>query len=290
MKYKFYNHIAEKFFSAMYKGSIAEMEAIIKAGFNVDEYYNDIHPLSEAVSNEANLSEETLLEVLKVLTKPILNINNTKDTKISPILPIACKAKNRSLKVVKFLIDKGADVCAIVGGDGETSLIVACENNDIELAKLLLDNGAKETIDQQRCGYGWWGHPGTTALMCACKNKNFALAKLLLDNGANANLRTCHNVVALHFTLGKGAELGLIELLLDKTSPTNAKKALLYALDNNEVDDKVIELFVKKGVKINPTDCYNVKQMYRFQMIKYNLENETLKKANMIKTSQFERQ
>ena len=55
-------------------------------------------------------------------------------------------------------------------------LLEACSNDDIEMVKLLLANGAKETINKA-------DNDGNTPVYWACFNNNIEMVKLLLANG-----------------------------------------------------------------------------------------------------------
>jgi serine/threonine protein kinase len=77
------------------------------------------------------------------------------------------------VKLVKFLINKGADVNA-KDSDGRTPLM---ETEDLEIAKLLIDRGAAIYVTDNR---------GRTSLMEAY---NPGIAKLLLDKGTDVNAK-----------------------------------------------------------------------------------------------------
>jgi ankyrin repeat protein len=77
---------------------------------------------------------------------------------------------NNQLRMVQYLLDKGADV-SVVTSDGLTPLHMAAQNGNIEIIKVLLTHGARvNALDSK----GWtpldrakkWGHP-TAALFLA---------------------------------------------------------------------------------------------------------------------------
>ena len=57
---------------------------------------------------------------------------------------------------------------------GNTPLVTACFNGDVDVARLLLDNGAE--VDRTN-------RNGPTPLFVACQNGHVDAARLLLDNG-----------------------------------------------------------------------------------------------------------
>jgi ankyrin repeat protein len=91
-------------------------------------------------------------------------------------------------EAVELLLAAGANP-NVRGSEGDTPLRWCVEKNNIEMAKLLLEHGAAETIDSVG------GELGMTALGLACKSLNLPMVELLLDAGANPdredeNLRT----------------------------------------------------------------------------------------------------
>ena len=91
------------------------------------------------------------------------------------------------IKITKFLIEKGADVNAQTE-NGDTPLIFAIMYKKYDVVNLLLENGAKKTINAK-------GTEGKTALSRALDNcLRFAISKedylmiaKLLENGADIN-------------------------------------------------------------------------------------------------------
>lgn len=91
-------------------------------------------------------------------------------------------SKNGHYDVAKLLLEKGAKVDLLDrtdGGSGSSALMLACQNGHYAVAKLLLEKGAQ--VDLQ-------SDTGTTALMSACSNEHFEVATLLLQHGAQRDL------------------------------------------------------------------------------------------------------
>lgn len=87
-------------------------------------------------------------------------------------LPIA--ADNNSLKLVKLLVERGADV-NISGEDGETALAKAINRGNLEIVELLLAEGA----------YPNQGIMGQPPLVLAVQTGRPEMVELLLKHGAN---------------------------------------------------------------------------------------------------------
>lgn len=176
-------------------------------------------------------------------------------------------SKNNHIEIVDFLLSKGADVNAkdsagytalIYTGDitiaadlinhgadvhvrtknKNTPLIIAVKNGQLDMVKLLLDNGVR--VDVKDAG-------GCTALMFAAQKEDaheFDIAKYLIDHGANVNAKDDED----HTPLMSAAETGhgqIVQLLLDNGANKNAKdsedmSALDYAKE--EGHEEVIAL------------------------------------------------
>jgi ankyrin repeat protein len=95
--------------------------------------------------------------------------------------------------------------------DGETLISLAAHDNQLSLAKLLVENGA-DINAQSRNG---------TPLYCAVWGGNPEIVKLLLENGAPASGRSEHDETPLHLASRKGYE-DIVSLLLNKGADVNA--------------------------------------------------------------------
>lgn len=117
--------------------------------------------------------------------------------------------ENEILKVIKLLIDKGANV-NIEDRNGKTALFWACQNGYLDIVNLLIDKGAnvnvRDTTLMEACKNNHCSlldlivdddiiiekvdyKTGTSPLMKACMNNHFEIAKLLTENGANVNAK-----------------------------------------------------------------------------------------------------
>ncbi len=157
-------------------------------------------------------------------------------------------------KIVKKLIEKGADVNA-VGGMRKTALIWASIQGYYKIAKILVENGANVNM---RALYG------ETALLYAAKNGHFKIAKLLVERGANVNVETS-KVTPLMLAAQYG-HFEIVKFLVKHDAKINsisdvdssAKQdgsgygtVLDYALGgvNDKTNPKVIKYLRSKGAK-----------------------------------------
>ncbi|XP_062551432.1 ankyrin repeat domain-containing protein 49 [Armigeres subalbatus] len=112
------------------------------------------------------------------------------------------------LEVLEHALTKKASIVSAVDSDGYTPLHKACYNNNIEMAKLLLQYGANPNA---RTEMGW------TPLHSACKWNNAECVSLLLQHGANINAASDGDQTPLHIAATvSDSRSTLITLLMDE--------------------------------------------------------------------------
>ena len=104
--------------------------------------------------------------------------------------------------IVKFLIEKGADL-NIVGGDGGTPINWAVNHDNVDMIKFLINHGAKLNIKNQ------WG---MTELHTAVWRGNINVVEFLLGHGSDPNIKTNEGWTAMHYAYRSGHD-NIIELL-----------------------------------------------------------------------------
>ena len=107
--------------------------------------------------------------------------------------PLMLAAINNQIELAAVLINRGADV----NRPGWTPLHYAATRGHREMMRLLLDNDAY--IDSEAAN-------GTTPLMMAAMYSNSDMVKLLLESGAEAYLRNDQELSAEDFALKAGRE------------------------------------------------------------------------------------
>ena len=124
---------------------------------------------------------------------------------------------------VRSLIDKKVDLSVRDNRD-KTPLMVAAYNNKLQIAKLLIENGAKlEEIDEK--GYR------RTALLFAASRRHIDIIKLLSEKGADLNAADKLGITAMMLA---AKNVDIVSFLLDKGGNFKAKDvdgwtALVYA-------------------------------------------------------------
>jgi len=116
---------------------------------NDDEYFKVFNLLSKSKTEEA-----------LIIIKTINNKNKVIDSRAGQSL-ITEAARNNNIKIVRFLVDDGANVNTM-NGDGYTALLFSVENGNVDIFNYLLNHGA------DICSVTKWGK---TAMDLSDSNK-----------------------------------------------------------------------------------------------------------------------
>ena len=124
--------------------------------------------------------------------------------------PLWCASAAGHIKIVKYLVSKGANVNSTTKSNS-TALRAACFDGHLDIVKFLVDSGADIEIANRH---------GHTCLMIACYKGHWAIAKYLINKGADLNRKSVKGNTALHDCAECGS-LEIMKLLLSH----NAKMA-----------------------------------------------------------------
>ena len=156
-------------------------------------------------------------------------------------------ARLRLYKIVKLLLDDGADVNT-EGGHNGNALQAASLGGHREIAKLLLDRGAD--INAQGGTYG-------TAIHAASSEGHNEIVTLLLDKGIDPNAQSD----GLHAYALQAASFGghkeTAKLLLDRGANANAQSGLSYNVlqaASSRGHKETVTLLLDRGAEVN-TQC-----------------------------------
>jgi hypothetical protein len=114
-------------------------------------------------------------------------------------------------EVTRLLVDKGADVNA-QGGENGNALQAASAEGHETVVRLLIDKGADINANAQNASY-------INALQAASARGHEAVVRLLLDEGANVNILDGCYSNALHAASARGHE-AVVRLLREKGAVT----------------------------------------------------------------------
>lgn len=168
--------------------------------------------------------------------------------------------KNNKYEEVKSLISKGANIyCYDHILSGRTPLIYACGRAHYEIAKLLLDNGAAESIDSYNRDYRnalletihYASHPNEPM-----HQQYINTIKLLISYGADINSnKGCET--ALHIAIEKNYN-EIAKILIENKADVNIKDynfytPLIHAIKKNNIE--IVKYLIKAGADLNQTGC-----------------------------------
>ncbi|XP_057317964.1 ankyrin-3-like [Microplitis mediator] len=189
-------------------------------------------PLHAAVrKNNYNMTEYLINKGARV--------NTSYDNKTPLLIAVRCQHR----EIVQLLIKNKADVDFITES-GVTALGIAVENKSLELVKILLDAGAntnpsssnpplhiaircRKTIEimklliKNKADVDFVTESGVTALGIAVEKKNCTLVKILLDSGADVNFSSDKGYLPLQLAIMK-RNYQIAECLINRGANINA--------------------------------------------------------------------
>jgi uncharacterized protein len=143
-----------------------------------------------------------LLEVREVIEDGA-DVNSVNRLGVTPLM-VACQWNQP--EIARFLLDLGAALEPVERSCGRNALMYACLSGNVRLIKLLLEKGA---------GIDSTDHMGRTPLMMASSVGKTEIVKLLIECGANIHLRDKSGLNALEWASDKGRG-DIVELLWAK--------------------------------------------------------------------------
>jgi len=142
------------------------------------------------------------------LISPDLEIN---EKTFGGMTAIQLAVRDDNLEIMKVLIDNGADVNVGVTRLKITPLQIAARRGNVEMANLLIASGAK--VNQP-------DHEGASALHFAVRSGKNDIAELLISNGAEVNSKDNEEYTPLHNAAWNG-HLETVELLVNNGADIN---------------------------------------------------------------------
>ncbi|KAK6523910.1 hypothetical protein TWF281_001875 [Arthrobotrys megalospora] len=163
--------------------------------------------------------------------------------------PIQIASRLGHEKVVKFLIEKGANV-NLSSGEYGVPLQAAAYGGHENIVRMLLKHGAD--VNAQGGKFG-------SALIAACHQNHLAVARILLAHGANMDIVCAKKGKALNIAAGAG-NTQLVQLLLKHGANVNdtcdgAGTALYAAAGAGAVD--TVRMLLRAGADVNLRSGYN---------------------------------
>ena len=201
------------------------------------------------------------------------------EEKATPLI-LAAELDHPSLTMIQLLIDHKADLNAALQKNGYTAMHRAASYNYAKVVKLLIDKGAdinkvsnlgyaplhmaassggKEVIEvllEAKCRLNIQDGEGLTPLMRAIHDEHFEIAFHLINYGADVSLCTDDGLYALHLAVPLGNKDLVEKLLLINNSPDvqqrNGVSPLHMAISNG--DNDISKVLLSNGAKVNIMD------------------------------------
>ncbi|XP_052793436.1 kinase D-interacting substrate of 220 kDa B-like isoform X2 [Mya arenaria] len=157
--------------------------------------------------------------------------------------------RNCDLSAVVNLLENGTINLEERDENGQTFLMLACQQGDISLVRELLEAG----IDPNATDNDNW-----TALLYAAKDGYLEICIELLERGADIEHREMCNWTALMWASYKG-RTEVVQELLDREADPNVKaehnmSCLCWAAGRGHTE--IVTALIEKGAKVNSTDKY----------------------------------
>ncbi|XP_023475347.2 kinase D-interacting substrate of 220 kDa isoform X8 [Equus caballus] len=154
-----------------------------------------------------NYVEEENIPALKALLEKCKDVDERNECGQTPLM---IAAEQGNLEIVKELIKNGAN-CNLEDLDNWTALISASKEGHVHVVEELLKYGA--TVEHRDLG-GW------TALMWACYKGRTEVVELLLSHGANPSVTGLYSVYPIIWAAGRG-HADIVHLLLQNGAKVN---------------------------------------------------------------------
>lgn len=196
-------------------------------------------------------SEKGLIDIVNLLfTDKNVDVNLSNVNQRTPLFTASNKGHT---SVVEFLLDRGADANQS-DNFGGTPFYLACRNNSLDIAKLLLDKQNESTINCQN-------QAGNSPLIIASLKKHVEIVKLLLENNCDINLRNNKQFSALDMACTRGNRK-IISLFLNKKNiqTSSIQKAINEAVAHG--NSEIVNMLLTYCTNVSSWDSKQQSPLY----------------------------
>ena len=232
--------------SAASNGCVNSVNALIKAGADVNELLDDVSALFLAACQNH----------LNVVALLIQNGANTKQCNKKGLYPLHIAAARNSVATVKYLIERNVFNVDFETHDGQTALILAARWGYTELVAFLIKCGADIYHRTKE---------GESALSLAAERNHVEIIKLLHKKGVNLSQYNNNGISLLHLAALKGC-LQTVRFLIEEVQVnvdvlcTRRRTPLSYAAFQEHIDTVIFLLDC--GANVNHTAGNNSSALY----------------------------
>jgi ankyrin repeat protein len=252
-------------------GSVELVQTLLEARLNRYKRYSRGYGCG-ALQRAIKLRDATMIKLLLekgIAANAILN-KKVGDREVSEYLPLKTSRdpgietlqsalgfaimsdKSEDSRIVRLLLQLGADPNSIVGNDHHTALLAAIQEGNLGLVKVLL---AARADANPNLIFG----VRHTPLQLAVKKGRLDVVNILLDSGADVNIPPFdrYGATALQFA-AIGGYIGIAQLLIQRGADVNApsariggRTALEGAAEHGRID--MLQLLLSAGAQITGT-------------------------------------
>lgn len=158
------------------------------------------------------------------------------------------KKGQKLFESIKILIEAKVDF-TVFNKHGVTALSMASSIGNIELVKLLIEQGAD--INQK--------HLEITPLMSSCLTGDLAMTKCLIEKNADVNLKNIDGYQSIDFAVSHSVNKKVIQLLLNKGGEITKPLTSARLFECFSTDLKMLKLLVDHGMKFHNRKIANDK-------------------------------
>jgi ankyrin repeat protein len=167
------------------------------------------------------------------------------------LTPLQTAAEHSRLEVARVLLQHGAkiDATGVEPGQGRTALHIACAKGDISMARLFLEWKADPNVVSCPPGPLDPDRAPGTPLMEAVRSQNVELVTFLLDRGANPNVPVNEGKDSALRTAVLSGPTAITKLLLDRGADPNSSSVVFVAVSRNSPE--LVELLASKKANLD---------------------------------------
>ena len=182
-------------------------------------------------------------ELAKLLIEAGVNVNHETADGMTPLM---LAAQNNDINMIKLLLNTGANLTTICKSNGINSGMVALDfTHNTEIIRLLTSAGAKVTGKNDN---------KQSLMKAACEQGNYELAKILIQAGVNINQYDSNTEFSPLIIATRRNDIEMVKILLNAGANVNyvppRQLGSLCALDMAH-NTEIVKLLINAGADVN---------------------------------------
>ncbi len=235
----------QRFIEAAKSGNFAEVEKMLKAGFDINSQNQNGHTALLRTAGDGPT------EMVRLLIDRGAEVNPGRDDAKRSGTPLIWAAQGDKPETAELLIERGAKIEESASSYGLTAFGEAAKYGRVQVMKVLIKHHADVNAN---------GNNGVTPLMYAAQNRDVEAVRFLLANGARVNTKA-EKTTALYYAVSnrcrsESEELTaktnkIVKLLLQRGADPKASGSL--ALYEAAAYDQVeaVAMMLDRGADVN---------------------------------------